>query len=546
MRRIWLPLALLMSLPCTVGATRYLIRPDGTGDYPTIQAAVEAASPGDSILLADGVFAGSGNRDIDLSDRQVVIASASGVPEHCIVDCGGSYEEQHHGFLCLSNVDSSTVLGGFTIRGAYAKSTYNWSGGGILCDGTSPTVNGMRFVNNMAAHNGGAICCTNGSQTVIEECHFAQNQMDGGKGSGVASLNAQVRVVNCEFVSNDDSAVYSGPGSADSLLNCRFHENWAEYGAGVRAEHTALAMNGCEFIANVATHNGGGIRAAGNTTAIDVTDTYFQGNFAEFGGGGLELLECAGSIVNCDFRQNFTYGSGGAVNLRSEEALTVVGCTLFENGASQDGGGIWASGNAMLTRLLIVDSTQGGGLRVSWSSEHLISCCNLYNNTGGDWTGLIWPLEGVDGNFSADPCFCDRSTGDLHLWNYSPCNQYSCGLIGAYPVACHDVQAADGEANSRTSRLVLAIRPSSPAIRGESVRIRYSIPSIAGGVARVRICDATGRIVRSLEISRESAEVGTLDWDGCRRDGQLAPSGTYFCVLEVGSESTSGRLVFLQ
>jgi len=46
-------------------ATVYEVRPDGFGDFPTIQAAIEGAVDGDVIELTNGVFLGEGNRDVD-------------------------------------------------------------------------------------------------------------------------------------------------------------------------------------------------------------------------------------------------------------------------------------------------------------------------------------------------------------------------------------------------------------------------------------------------------------------------------------------------
>jgi hypothetical protein len=41
------------------------VYPDGSGDLPTIQAALNASPRGTIIELADGTYAGEGNRDLD-------------------------------------------------------------------------------------------------------------------------------------------------------------------------------------------------------------------------------------------------------------------------------------------------------------------------------------------------------------------------------------------------------------------------------------------------------------------------------------------------
>ena len=51
MARITITVAMTVALLLpTAGATTYLVRPDGTGGFPTIQTVVDAAAAGDPIL----------------------------------------------------------------------------------------------------------------------------------------------------------------------------------------------------------------------------------------------------------------------------------------------------------------------------------------------------------------------------------------------------------------------------------------------------------------------------------------------------------------
>ena len=58
---------------------------NGTGDYPTIQAAINYAVNGDTVLVADGTYTGSGYRDIDFKGKSITLRSENG-PENCIID----------------------------------------------------------------------------------------------------------------------------------------------------------------------------------------------------------------------------------------------------------------------------------------------------------------------------------------------------------------------------------------------------------------------------------------------------------------------------
>ncbi len=63
------------------------MRPDGSGNHPTIQAAIAAAAWGDTIALGDGTFTGDGNRDLRYAGKPIVLTSLSGNRDNCIVDC---------------------------------------------------------------------------------------------------------------------------------------------------------------------------------------------------------------------------------------------------------------------------------------------------------------------------------------------------------------------------------------------------------------------------------------------------------------------------
>lgn len=58
-----------------------------TGDYPTIQSAIDAAAVGDSVLLGAGVFTGPGNRDISFREVDILVASIAGDSDSSVIDC---------------------------------------------------------------------------------------------------------------------------------------------------------------------------------------------------------------------------------------------------------------------------------------------------------------------------------------------------------------------------------------------------------------------------------------------------------------------------
>lgn len=114
---LFLPLLLAISAADS-GAATYLVRPDGTGDFPNIQSAIDAAHNGDTIELADGVFRGEGNRDIDYRGLAITVRSRSGNPGDCVIMCEGTELDTHRGFFFLSGEGPESVLRDLTITGA--------------------------------------------------------------------------------------------------------------------------------------------------------------------------------------------------------------------------------------------------------------------------------------------------------------------------------------------------------------------------------------------------------------------------------------------
>ena len=55
--------------------------------YPTIPMAIDAASSGDKVVIAGGVYTGAGNRNLDFGGKAITVRSASGDPAMCIIAC---------------------------------------------------------------------------------------------------------------------------------------------------------------------------------------------------------------------------------------------------------------------------------------------------------------------------------------------------------------------------------------------------------------------------------------------------------------------------
>ncbi len=215
-------------------------------DYPTIQAAIDASVDGDEVVVADGVYTGPGNRDVDFAGKLITVRSANG-PQKCIIDAEAAYPNPHRAFHFHSGETSAAVVEGFTITGGelgYFVGTD--AGAGIRCDGSSPTVRNCIITGNFAgAHAvayGGGIYSAGGSPAIVD-CTISDNvALSGvsiGYGGGVYAQGGSLSIVNCTVAGNSAGGFNGGGGGGVAssgaelvLINCVVSENSGAWGVG--------------------------------------------------------------------------------------------------------------------------------------------------------------------------------------------------------------------------------------------------------------------------------------------------------------------------
>ena len=107
-----------------------------------IQAGINAAIDGDTVLVAGGTYTGEGNVNLNYGGRAIVVISENG-PESCIIDCENQVTTR--GAYFQAGEDSNSVFSGFTItNGNY------WSSGGIYCASSSPRIVDCHLAGNVA------------------------------------------------------------------------------------------------------------------------------------------------------------------------------------------------------------------------------------------------------------------------------------------------------------------------------------------------------------------------------------------------------------
>ena len=163
------------------------------GDYTTIQEAIDAAVNGDEVVIADGTYTGTGNKNLDFSSKAITVKSENGA-DNCIIDC----ENSGRGFSFHSGEDTNSVLQGLSIKNGSVVD----HGGGIRCQGSSPKIINCEIFNNAAGGNGGGIEI-NESSPAISYCSIFNN--DATEGGGIAIIGSNPTIKNCSIVSNNAS-----------------------------------------------------------------------------------------------------------------------------------------------------------------------------------------------------------------------------------------------------------------------------------------------------------------------------------------------------
>lgn len=208
-------------------------------DQPTIQAGIDAAENGDTVLVADGTYTGDGNGNIDFKGKAITVQSLNG-PMVTIIDC--QKVPNTRGVVFQNEETNASVLDGFTITNGVID-----NGGGIYCKAASPTIQNGLITRNQATKDGGGIYCEN-SSALITDCTIRQNQMDRGSG-GVfftgdsLSVRSPPNLINCTISENRGSGVFCHDSVRPLIKDCVVSRN---RGCGIECNFFARGA----FIAN--------------------------------------------------------------------------------------------------------------------------------------------------------------------------------------------------------------------------------------------------------------------------------------------------------
>jgi predicted outer membrane repeat protein len=402
------------------------------GDYPTIAAALAAAQAGTLVEIACGTYF---EHDLVL-ETGVVVTSATGRPECTVIDA----QHAGRGFVAIGVAGCDVV--GVTIRDAVPAEPAA-PGGGLFCSGSTVSLSSCTFERCTSAADGGAIHAVS-SLLTIDVCRFESNRA-GGRGGAIRGDGAETHLIGCTFVDNAaarDGAVHLENAPFAVYEACRFERNSSDSASGAfGARDSAAGLFGCHFIGNGAGDTGGGA-AVGGASSILFQGCVFRDNLARRAGGGLAIGPGAQSEVErCTFDRNRAEGAGRGGGLCVEGGRVALRRTVLVRNSGAHlvlAEGQAGPATADVSNCILAFGEGPDPVGCDPGASLRVACTDVFANAAGDWIGCLAPWAGLDGNFSADPLFCDIDASDFSIRSDSPCTAAAsgCGLVGAIDVGC--------------------------------------------------------------------------------------------------------------
>ncbi|NIO29254.1 MAG: hypothetical protein GTO29_11955, partial [Candidatus Latescibacteria bacterium] len=412
-------LIFLFLLATQASAKTWYIKVDGTGDAPTIQAGIDSAAVGDTVLVGPGIYSDTLQIMIDNEPKVVNVHMykniklvAEGNPLNTRID--GSNSDIA---IYVENVDSTACIGGFNIR------TQSW---GVICllpEDSSPAQEDWEPV---------GIRCRS-SSLIITQNTFNDNF------TGIELFKSSAKILGNEIINSGRGIWCRDSSEADirqnriseavELIIC-WHSNaticdndlfWGSEPSafscyGISCLQASPYISGNHIVGMV----NAGIGCNGGNPVIE--DNQLEWSFAN-----IELQGTPFAVIRRNVVLEGTIGidmlgvSGGVI-----ENNTIIGS------------GIVAEVSYPLIRNNIVYK----GTIWCFGSSLALECNNVFIPSRPITEICTVPI-GTNGNISADPQFCGiEGSGNYYLQDDSPCapgnhpDGYDCGLIGTFGVSC--------------------------------------------------------------------------------------------------------------
>jgi hypothetical protein len=272
-----------------------VIRVDGSGDAPTVQAGIDSSRHGDTVLVGPGTY----YENIDLKGRQIHLKGEEGA-EATILD--GSRGDTSV-IACHSGETLDTIIEGFTITGGVGQVGCARQGGGIYILSSAAVIRGNVIRGNTAiatppcfASFGGGMEITDSSAPVLIEGNLIEDNFSTGLGGGISlgtPCVVQDNVIRLNRTGKGDGGgVYIGAGRGPITVRRNLIvENTAnDHGGGIYISNAYVPASMMEVTRNLiignaalgADYPGGATDGAGGGCWMSGHGCYFHHNTVAF------------------------------------------------------------------------------------------------------------------------------------------------------------------------------------------------------------------------------------------------------------------------
>ncbi|MER5553713.1 right-handed parallel beta-helix repeat-containing protein [Streptomyces sp. NPDC002793] len=309
-----------------------------TGEYASLNAALEAAADGDVLTIAPGTY-----RENLVIDRAVTLRGTEG--------SAGSVRIAPADGVPLT-VRASAVVQDLHVEGQDSAAP------ALLVEEGSPELSDLRVVTRSAA----GLEVRGSARPTVRRC-----TVDNPAGVGIAVLDGAGGVFeDCEVVSAGQSGVSVRDGAHPRLVRCRVHHA-SGAGLSVTGEGSGLEAVGCE----VYEIKGSGVQVTSRGSA-HLTDCTVHRTSAD----GITLdTDAVLTLADCDIHDI----PENAVDLRSRSVLTLTRSTVRRFG--RNGLSVWDPGTRVdANQCEIHDST--GDYPAVWVSDGatvILDSCRVHN-----------------------------------------------------------------------------------------------------------------------------------------------------------------------